>query len=405
MKMLSLRKQEVRLAMVSVVFAPSLVMMIWQASSLASGLILVVLLIYLISLLLNIYKPSRAFYSWAKLLQMYLIISMILFHYYFAGYFFSLSQDSLKMLGSIVSFILFFPAAYIVATSLLNIKQSALRSILELIVIILILNAILMSTGVDYFSFHTNKPAFLFLEPSHFALISAPFLMYHVRLRLVGWRLALLIYALSSIMIENLTMIVVFMLSLFVSFNLRKLFLLLPFLIILFVAFANVNYFYYRLAYSPDDANNLSLMVLLQGWQNALLALSNTFGWGVGFQQFGIANPSGEFTKKIIEMSGTSLNLFDGGSTGAKLIGEFGVFGAALAFVLIYRAIKAYKVLSNGKAISDLFVFSRCVEIAILIELFVRGLGYYSPGIFLYLIILYVNNLEKKNELIKRNII
>jgi hypothetical protein len=390
-------KYGVGLSIASLIFFPSLVMMFGKTSSLLSGLILAVLVIYLIILVLISFKPSIAIFSRAKLLQMLFVISMIIIHYYFSGYFFALEQDSIRMFGSIACFIFFFPAAYVAASSLVKIQQSKLRLILGFIFIILLFNAILTSTGVDYFSLQSNKPAFLFSEPSHYALISAPFLMYHVRSRLRGWKLALLIYGLSSVYIENLTMLVVFIFTLIVGFNLRKLFLLLPFLIIIFLIFANVDYFYYRLVYSPNDVNNISLLVFLQGWQNAFLALSNTFGWGVGFQQFGIANPSGELTKKIIEISGTSLNLFDGGTTASKLIGEFGVFGAVLVLVFIYRAIKAYKVLCNGIALTDLFVFSKCVEIAILIELFVRGVGYFSPNLFLYLIVFYVSYLDKQN--------
>jgi hypothetical protein len=384
------------LSIAALIFFPSLVILFGQASSFAFGLISAVLVIYLIFLVLISFNSLSAFFSWSRLLQLTLVIAMILVHFYCSRYLFSSTQDSIKMFGTLVCLTLFSPAAYIVANSLVKIKQCALRSIFKYIFLILILNAILMITKVNYFSIQSNKPAFLFSEPSHFALISAPFLMYYVRSRLVGWKLTLLIYGLSSVYIENLTMLVVFMFTLFVSFNLRRLLLLLPFFIIIFLAFANIDYFYNRLIYSPDNTDNISLLVVLQGWQNAYLAFANTFGLGVGFQQFGIASDSGEITKRLIELSGISLNLFDGGSTAAKLIGEFGVFGAVLVFALIYRAINAYKVLHNGKVMSDLFVFSRCVEITILIELFVRGVGYFSPGIFLYLIVLYVSYLNKK---------
>lgn len=398
MTMLVLGKREVGLALVSVVFAPSLVMMFGHASSLASGMIIAALMIVFMSSLIVYFRPTLAFFSWSASLQIFVVIFVVLFHYLLSGFFVSLGRDSPRLLGSVAALILFLPSAYIVATSLINLQDSALRRILGFIFFILLLNAIISLTRVDYFSLGTTKPAFLFAEPSHFALIAAPFIIYYMKSRLAGWKFGLLVFLSYAIYIENLTMLVVVLVALIVSFKLKRFLLLLPFLLVIFISFANVDYFIQRLVLSVDGINNISLIVVLQGWQNALLTFLNTSGFGAGFQQLGIATPTGELTEMLIELSGSHLNSFDGGSTAAKLFGEFGLFGVALILFLIVRAAKAYSALNRVRDMSDLFIFSRCVEIAILIELFVRGIGYFSPGIFLYLVVIYCENLSRREK-------
>jgi len=356
------------------------------------------LIIYLLALFKICFNPGKFFYSWSSLLKLFLLIFLIFLHYYYSGYLFSLAQDSFKFFSSLIVITFFAPASYIVANSLINISQITFQNIIKLIFFILIVNAIMSLTGIDFFSIGSNKPSFLFSEPAHFAIISAPFLIYYIKSRLAWWKTALSIFILFAIYIENLTMLLVVIATIFISFNVKNILLIFLLLLIIFLNFANVDYFSSRLLFSEDSLNNISLLVLIQGWQNAFLAFSNTLGWGMGFQQFGIAGSSSDLTERLIELGGSNLNLFDGGSTAAKLFGEFGLFGAILVLVIISRAIKAYFSLISAKSMSDLSIFSRCVEITILVELFVRGIGYFSPGIFLYLIIIYCHKLTKKNE-------
>ena len=387
--MLTLGKHGVGLAILSVVFAPSLVLLSLNTDSLAAGQISAVLIIYFMSFSIICFKPLRAFFSWSAMLQMSVAIILLFIHYYISGFFVNLSQDHIRFFWTVLSISIFPPAAYIVANSLIQLANKDVRNLISSVFYILLINGIISLTGIDFFSTGLNKPTFLFAEPSNFAVISAPFIIYYIKLRLVGWQSALIVFLSYAIVIENLTMLLVVFITFMVCFQLKKLLLLLPFLVVIFLSFANLDYFFSRLIYSPDETDNISLVVLLTGWQNALLSLSSTSGWGVGFQQFGIASPSGELTEKLIELNGSNLNSLNGGSTGSKLVGEFGVFGIIMILILIARAKRAFSDLRLGNNMTDLFVFLKCVEIAILIELFVRGLGYFTPGIFTYLIVIY----------------
>jgi hypothetical protein len=291
-------------------------------------------------------------------------------------------------------------AALIIASSLYKLSQISVRRVVCFILYILIVNAILSITGVDYFGVGTGKPTFLFAEPSHFALIVAPFLIYYVRSRFIGWRWTLLLFVTYAIFIENMTMMMVVLLAVIASFRLGKLGLILPFLLIFIFAFANTEYFISRLLFPSIESDNLSTLVVLQGWENAFQSLSDTNGWGVGFQQFGISSTTGEITEKIMILTnGSQFNLFDGGTTAAKILGEFGFIGALFISILIMRAFKAFLILRHECIPTDLFLFASCVDLGILIELFVRGVGYFSPTIFMYLVLFFCTCMVKTSTL------
>ena len=71
---------------------------------------------------------------------------------------------------------------------------------------------------------------------------------------------------------------------------------------------------------------------------------------------------------------------------------------------IFYNHVKQWKVKNNYSSVlipvkkktvfTDLFLFTKCIEIAIVIELFVRGVGYFSPGIFLYLTLFFCSLLS-----------
>lgn len=387
----------VKFGLIAAIFIPSLLQMKLQASSLATGLLMVAIFIFLAALVVISLRSRLLFLSWSVLLSMLFAFCLILVHYLVAGVFVSLPQDWMRFIASLAGFALFVAAAFIVASSLVQLTQGAVRRIISSIILILVVNVILSLTGIDYLGSATHKLAFLFSEPSVLACVAAPFLIYYVKSRSRGWEFSLLMFLLFAIFIQNLTMLVVVLLAFAVGFRVVKLLLLIPVPVALLVSFTNVDYFTSRLVFSLDESN-LSGLVFLQGWQNAYLALLDTFGWGSGFQQFGIASPTGEISAMLNALTGVELNLFDGGTTATKLLGEFGLLGAVLDVIFIVRAAQAFWVLKRVSCMPDLVMFARCVDIGILIELFVRGVGYFSPGIFVYLIMHFCNRVLKNRR-------
>lgn len=389
------REQGVKLIIATTIFIPSLMQMKLQLSSLATGLLIMAFFILLAALVAVRHIPLINLLKSVKLAPL-ITIGLILVHYLLSRIFVLLPQDSLRFLLGFSGLVLLVAAARVVASSLVQLNQNAVQRIISFIMGIFVLNAILTLTGIDFLGTATNKSTFLFGEPSHFAFLVTPFLIYYVKTRSFGWAFALLIFILTAIYIENLTMMVMVLLTAVVSFRMRVIFLIFPIFLLILFFFADTDYFSNRLSLSPNDSDNLSVLVYFQGWQNALLAFWKTSGWGVGFQQFGIASPTGEVTEKILLLYGLESNLLDGGSLAPKLLGEFGILGAVIIMAMTVRAARAFCVLKHGQITTNLFLFARCVEVGILIELFIRGVGYFSPGLFIYLIILFCNNFLKK---------
>jgi len=237
------------------------------------------------------------------------------------------------------------------------------------------------------------KSVVIFAEPSHFALACIPVLMFRVsiakrstQLLLIGAAMVFALFVQSLILLAG-TLLVAFVL-------LRRTHLILMTGVLAAVAVTlDVTYYSSRLVFSADT-DNLSALVLMQGWENAILAFRATASLGVGFQQLGIAGPIGDTAEKIFTLlGGTYINLRDGGSTAAKLIGEFGVLGMAILAFLLRKILGAIKQVRRAQLlpaahrdVRKLFYCSMIISFAV--ELFLRGTGYFSPGSFLAFIAL-----------------
>jgi hypothetical protein len=152
----------------------------------------------------------------------------------------------------------------------------------------------------------------------------------------------------------------------------------------------DLSYYADRLVLSADS-DNLSTLVYLQGWQRAWLNISETGGLGVGFQQFGFVGSLGTVLEKIVQMNrGASLNLYDGGSTGSKLIAELGVVGVALIVLYLLLVVRGVRLIRRAQRLPigqrDLRrIFFYSFIIAYASELLIRGNGYLSPSCTLVL--------------------
>jgi hypothetical protein len=155
-----------------------------------------------------------------------------------------------------------------------------------------------------------------------------------------------------------------------------------------------------------SDSDNLSVLVLLSGYERAYLGFFDNFGLGVGFQQMGVVGPLGSIQEKMaLKLNAEGLNLFDGGTFFSKIVVEFGVFGlvAVLAYILCFsRIIK--KIKNNQiKASQDLFYYSCFVMFFIVF--FFRGAGYFTP-IYLFFVtsIYWIVSSKNKRRITKESI-
>ena len=236
------------------------------------------------------------------------------------------------------------------------------------------------------FSYGSSKSAFLISEPSYVALIIFPFLLFLslIRDRRVIW--FLVFFAAYAILVQNLTLILILCVSSFFYFSgilLRGVFLIVFPVIVFFVLMD--DYFLDRLSIS-NSSENMSVLVLLQGWENARLALSFSSFIGVGFQQFGIVGPIGSISARIDDYGFAGLNLYDGGTLAAKIVGEMGFLGVVLLLLYVILAMRClvyiFKNIYEPSKVGDYFAIA-CI-LSFSAEIFIRGVGYFSPGCFLF---------------------
>jgi hypothetical protein len=239
----------------------------------------------------------------------------------------------------------------------------------------------------------SRKQMLIFSEPSHFAVVFAPFFLYKMFTSRKRFK-HLYICLCLSILLQNVTLIMVALLGITVSFK-RYGVLQVTGVISLIGIFASFviyfddffAFFLNRIALSADS-NNLSVLMFLSGYERAYLTFFETNALGVGFQQMGIIGPLGEYQVVIIEMVKATLNLLDGGSLFSKLTTEFGIFGVFLILAYVVNAIRFFRLsrtLSSGHS-RELFYVASFLSLFILI--FIRSVNYFSPSSFIALIAL-----------------
>ena len=238
----------------------------------------------------------------------------------------------------------------------------------------------------------SSKPVFPFKEPSHFALMFVPILLFVCATASRYERLCFLAFGFAlGLLLENFTLIIGCLLASIITCRPSHLFLLggvsVPLLLLL-----DLSYYRVRVTIS-EDAENLSALVYLQGWQLIAESWSTTTGLGRGFQQLGLHNAELPATTAIDAIEGgegVSRNLLDGGLTISKLIGEFGLLGVAIVFLFFGIAIRGAILIRRVSLGQRTFyepkkVLAASIIVSYILDLFVRGTGYFAPTVLLLL--------------------
>jgi hypothetical protein len=234
----------------------------------------------------------------------------------------------------------------------------------------------------------SSKAVVIFAEPSNFATAFIPMLLFRAATSRRGRQFMLIGIALAlAVLLQSLTMLVS---VLIVAALLVRRAALIPIIFGIAIGAFTLDLSYYadRLSFS-SDTDNTSTLVFLQGWENALLNFRETYGFGVGFQQFGIVGSSGVFSEKLFDMLGADLNRLDGGSLTTKLIAEFGVLGVLATILFLRFAFRCATYIRQAQRDSNLRDTRRILLYSLIVtysfELLMRGSGYFTPGGFLFL--------------------
>lgn len=298
-----------------------------------------------------------------------------------------------RFAGSIGLLLTMLAGAYSVSTLISEASETVVRRMLLWLTGILALMAVAAAFGWTLVTgTRFERPIFIFAEPSHFALVLAPFLLW-VAVMCRGTAERVAVFALTFVLlllVKNLTLFVLVGLVSLIVLRTRPLFLMACCLFL--VVISNLGYF---LAHIPRigiaiTTANLSALVWLQGWEEARIGLRETMGVGLGFQQLGVNGAKGAIARSIAENFNfpRGINLLDGGTLGAKLVAELGflgIFFVAACSYLIYGAVRSLREIAAGASGSAATAFFYCCLVSFVLDLFVRGTGYFSPSVMLFL--------------------
>lgn len=243
-----------------------------------------------------------------------------------------------------------------------------------------------------------GKRLILFSEPSHFALVITPLLAYFCIVSKNNYKiLALIAIFCLGLLIQNLTIFVGIFLtsSLYVRWNKLLIISLLLLCGMLFFEHDLERYSYYldRLSfiYGVEYTDNLTALSFLQGWQFIVESMKNYFPFGLGFQQLGSADLAASATSKLDSM-GFDLNRNDGSFLASKIISEFGIIGILLIGAYITIFFKKYSFLRKNIMTKQIYnlpsktIFFDIIYISFSMTLFIRGSGYFTTTVFIFLL-------------------
>lgn len=260
-----------------------------------------------------------------------------------------------------------------------------------------------------------EKSVFPFSEESHYALalcmMFLPYILISKSFKVVF--IFLLNVLLLALLFPNLTLLVVFCLScLMYVLRMRPVYLffcaglLIIFGLVFFIFL--LDYFpYFQSRLTFENSDNLTTLVFFQGWVMAYTNFVETYGLGIGFQMLGTeATYFPDVSERIYYLTGKYFNIYDGGFLLAKVVAEFGILGLLLVGFYLFSLLKIvfyinrYFRTSKEGAVHEKQLKKKILIygffVAFSIEFFLRGYGYFSPGVFLVIAALYVSFLNKR---------
>ena len=263
-------------------------------------------------------------------------------------------------------------------------KEHVLKKVITFIFLLLSFVALLglaswmQPQGILYYS----KPMFPFSEISHFALIFSPFFIFVCTTSHPSMRFLLLSLVMTlALVLQNLTLLSLVVLAALVTIRLVYFFMLTTLSVVTLKA-VDLSYFLSRLDFN-DYSENLSALVYLQGWQLMGDSLARTYGMGLGFQQLGVNTGLSSASIQIESLIGGSLNTMDGGFALSKLVSEFGLIGIMFASIHFFFAARAVgllrRVAIKNERLPISLVFAASCIVGYLVEMYFRGVGYFTP--------------------------
>lgn len=378
------------LILLSTVVLPSLVRMVFHTSSMAEGVAFILGLHISLFVVLNSIRRQSKSNGLGVAIFIFIVMGIVMTQSAIS-YLIHDDFDFGRFEKTYLFLLIFLFGAFSFASLAQKVPNSEAAYSVKLVFYVLLLSCISVILHLQPFSSAGGKPVFFFNEPSHFALSFLPFLLYMVVTSSPRKKLLLVLLGYSTaLLLENLTLIVGCTIVAALTTPLRRLLFIAPFAVILiFFSAANLDYYSSRVSIS-GYSQNASTLVFLSGWERAYLNFEETFGLGVGFQQFGIIGSRGVMLELLEPLGADNLNLLDGGAVAPKFIGEFGLLGMVMLLAyLVYFAKSArwLREVSKDEVAPREYMRAFFLSCFVMysIDLFVRGTGYFTSSGFLFI--------------------
>ena len=377
-------------------------------------------------------------YKSIETLKILIIPLIVLFHYLIVSYLNNTIPNKRELLSILFFFIIFFLTIY----NYKNFKKS-LAIIIDIFTISFSLLFIIFfiysnsEISLDCYDGWFHRTKFIFIENSHFALISIPIINYYTfsfceikkfsKIDFIRFLFFVIFLIISYINFSTTFLVGLILTQLYIVFKKyknKKIFVVS--LIYIFICiFTLQNYKQcsnrsinsvkqiadlFHLKYLIRNENlekkneilkqNQSKINMSMSVETFLVSLeitSNSFikyPFGVGFNNYHLSHK--EFINKIpkLDISIKKNNIYDGSTNISKLVTEFGIFGFIIILFFIFRCL-------SKKQIDKYEIFI----ISILSLQFLRGVGYFNAGFVLFLIIFFIiTNRSNNNSLILKKI-
>ena len=379
----------------SIFLLPSFIFVFLHRSSLATGLALVLFMIFIYfnkMFFLQKFKKNRI-----------LFLSISLFFLMASSIYSLLIYHVSKPILSLPILIIMIAVSYQLSKYFMKVKiDLIITTIFWLILLILLFGWLRFLYIPKFLGYMGAKAVFPFSEESHFALALGILAIAYSFVGKQKWNIFIwlnmlllsFLYPSLTLLVFTIMMILVFVLKSKSSIFKFTLFILLPLSLVVIGYFINhMEYFSSRLSF--EDSKNLTTLVWLQGWQLAYLNFIDTNGIGLGFQMLGKSiTVYGNITHIMSSLlgGGGALNTEDGGFLAAKIIAEFGFIGVLIVlwygFFLI-KIVYRLRKFSKKYSLSDLEkrkLLAYGVIFGIFVEMFLRGYGYFSPQLTIVVI-------------------
>lgn len=139
---------------------------------------------------------------------------------------------------------------------------------------------------------------------------------------------------------------------------------------------------------AASDAENISSLVYVQGWQDAWANLVRTRGLGLGFDMMGCHPLPDVSVRRVLAIAvDEDLNAQDGSFIFAKVVSEMGLAGIAFFIAVIWSWVKLEKSIrtASGEAARSAAKIQSSLIFCFVASSFLRGTGYFSGGVLLWI--------------------